>query len=114
MNQRKDIDRFFVKNEAKDLCKYKIGHFFVFSALSSVICLPVHFFNTSCGLKVLIKTGSIKKFIQGKIWRNSRLLLLWTRLPKERKNLALNRVAIFCHYQNYSHVWKEKIKLKIK
>ena len=63
MNQRKDLDRFFVKNEAKDLCKDKIWSFFVFLALSSVICRPVHLFNTSCGLKVLIKEGLIKKFI---------------------------------------------------
>ena len=48
----------FVKNEAKDLCKDKIWSFFVFLALSSVICRP-----TSCGLKVLIKKGLIKKFI---------------------------------------------------
>ena len=50
MNQRKYLDRFFVKNDAKDLCKDKIWSFFVFLALSSVICRPVHFFNTSCGL----------------------------------------------------------------
>ena len=56
MNQRKDLDKFFfVKNEAKDSCKDKIWSFFVFLALCSVICQPFHFFNTSCGLKVLIK-----------------------------------------------------------
>ena len=42
----------FVKNEAKDLWKDKIWSFLVFLALSSVICRPVHLFNTSCGLKV--------------------------------------------------------------
>ena len=30
---------------------------------SFVICQPVHLFNTSCGLKVLIKKGLIKKSI---------------------------------------------------
>ena len=53
---------FFVKNEAKDLCKDKIWSFFVFLALFSVICPPPYFFITSCGLKVLIKKGLIKKF----------------------------------------------------
>ena len=53
----------FVKSEAKDLCKNKIWSFFVFLALSSVIYRPVHLFNTSYGLKVLIKKGLIKKFI---------------------------------------------------
>ena len=56
----------FVKDEAKDLCKDKICSFFVFLALSSVICRPVHFFNTSCELKVLIKKGLIKKIYLGK------------------------------------------------
>ena len=43
----------FVKNEAS-----------VFgSLLTSVIHRPVHLFDTSCGLKVLIKKGLIKKFI---------------------------------------------------
>ena len=45
----------FVRNEAEDLCKDKIWSFFVFLALSSVICLPVHLFNTFCGLKVKLK-----------------------------------------------------------
>ena len=39
----------------KIYAKIRFGHFFVFLALSSVICRPVHLFNTSCGLKVLIK-----------------------------------------------------------
>ena len=43
--------------------KIRLGHFFVFLALSSVIYGPVYLFNTSCGLKVLIKKGLIKKFI---------------------------------------------------
>ena len=70
-----------------------------------------YLFNTSCGLKVLIKKGLIKKFILGKNWRNSCLFLLWTRLPKKRKNLSLN--SHFCHYQNFSYVCKQKIKLKV-
>ena len=79
----------------KIYAKIRFGHSFVFLALSSVICRPVHFFNTSCELKVLIKKGLIKKFIYGKIWQNNCLVLLWKRLPKKRKNLSLNRVAIF-------------------
>ena len=41
--------------------KIRIGHFFVFFALSSVICWPVHLFNTSCGLELLTTKGLIKK-----------------------------------------------------
>ena len=52
--------------EPKDLCKYKIWSFFVFLALSSVVCRPVHLFNTSCALKVLIIKGLIKKKYLGK------------------------------------------------
>ena len=33
----------------------------MFLTLSSVICRRVYLFNTSCGLKVLIKKGLIKK-----------------------------------------------------
>ena len=55
------------KNEAKDLCKDKIWSFLcVFGYLTSVICQPVHLFNTSSGLKVLIKKGLIKKNYLGK------------------------------------------------
>ena len=43
--------------------KIRFGDFFVFLALSFVICQPVHLFNSSCGLKVLIKKGLIKNFI---------------------------------------------------
>ena len=64
MNHKEDSKiGLFVKNEAKDLCKDKIWSFFVFLALFSVICRPVHLFNTSCGLKVLIKKSLIKEFI---------------------------------------------------
>ena len=53
--------RLFVKNEAKDLFKDKVWSFLcVFLAVSFVICLPVHLFNASCGLKLLIKKGLIK------------------------------------------------------
>ena len=41
--------------------KIRIGHFFVFLAPSSVIYGTVYLFDTSCGLKVLIKKGLIKK-----------------------------------------------------
>ena len=44
----------------KICAKIRFGHFFVFLALSS-ICRPVHLFNTSCGLKVLIKKGLLIK-----------------------------------------------------
>ena len=43
-----------------------IGHFFVFLALSFVICPPVPLFNTSCGLKVLIKKKINQKMYLGK------------------------------------------------
>ena len=46
--------------------KIRLRHFFVFLALASMIYGPVHFFNTSCGLKVLIKKGLIKKIYLGK------------------------------------------------
>ena len=38
----------------------------VFLALSSVICRPVYLFNTSCGLKVLIKKRLIKSLFREK------------------------------------------------
>ena len=47
----------------KIYAKIRFGHFFVFLALSSVICWPVHLFDTSCRLKVLIKKGLAKKLI---------------------------------------------------
>ena len=50
----------------KIYAKIRFGHFYVFLLLSSVICRPVHLFNTSCGLKVLIKKGLIKKIYLGK------------------------------------------------
>ena len=53
----------------KIYAKVKFGHFFVFLALSSVICCPVHLFDTSCGLKVLIKKGLIKKIFREKSGR---------------------------------------------
>ena len=40
----------------------RFGCFLAF-ALSFVICRPVYLFNASCGLKVLIKKGFIKKII---------------------------------------------------
>ena len=40
--------------------------FFVFLALSSVICWAVHLLNTSCGLKVLIKKFSSKNIFREK------------------------------------------------
>ena len=43
--------------------KIRLGHFFMFLALASVIYGPVHLFNTSCGLKVLIKKDVIKKIV---------------------------------------------------
>ena len=46
--------------------KIRFGDFFVFLALSSKICWLVHGFNTSCGLKVLIKKGLIKKLFREK------------------------------------------------
>ena len=66
VNLRKELDRFFVNTEAKDLCKDKIWSFFVFLALSSLICQTAHLFNISCGLTVLIKKGLIKKNYLGK------------------------------------------------
>ena len=94
----------------KIYAKIRSGHFFVFLAHSSVICQPDHLFNTSCGFKVLTKKGLIKNFIQGKMWWNSCLFLLWTRLPKNRNGLSLK--SHFCHYQNYRHVCKLKNKVK--
>ena len=46
--------------------KIRFCHFFVFLALSSVICRPVHLFNTSCELKVLIKKALIKNLFREK------------------------------------------------
>ena len=80
----------------KIYAKIRFGHFFVFLALSSVICRPVHLFNTSCGLKVIIKKGlsdgTVVYFYFGH-----------ASLKRER---IFHWIAIFCHYQNYSHVCK--------
>ena len=46
--------------------KIRLGHFFVFLALSSVIYGTVCLFDTSCRLKVLIKKGLIKKIFREK------------------------------------------------
>ena len=50
----------------KIYAEIRFGHFFVFLALSSVICRPAHFFNASCKLKGLIKKGLIKENYLGK------------------------------------------------
>ena len=63
--------------------------FCVFGSLSSVIYGHVHLFSTSCGLKVLIKKGLIKKFIQGKI-SMEQLFILWIRLPTVRQTTPNN------------------------
>ena len=65
--------------------KIRFGYFFVFLAVSSVIYRPVHLFNTSCGLKVFIKKGLIKKNCLGKNLVEQLFIFL-----KKRKNLSLN------------------------
>ena len=54
---------------------------FLFLALSSVICEPVHLFNTSCGLKVLIKKGLIKKNYLGKNLTEQLLIFTLDKTP---------------------------------
>ena len=79
--------RLFVKNEAKDLFKDKVWSFLcVFLALSFVICLPVHLFNASCGLKLLIK----KRFNQ-KVKGNIGIYKKVTRLSNVQKKKPFSR-----------------------
>ena len=65
--------------------KIRFGYFFVFLAVSSVICQPVHLFNTPCGLKVFIKKGLIKENCLGKNLAEQLFIF-----PNKRKNLSLN------------------------
>ena len=85
--------------------KIRFGHFFVFLALCSVICRPVHLFNASCGLKVLIKKGLIKK----KLFREKSggaVVYFYFGHASLKRERIFHWISIFCHYQNYSHACK--------
>ena len=57
---------FVKKMRLKIYANIRFGYFFVFLALPFVIYRPFHLFNTSCGLKILIKKGLIKKLFREK------------------------------------------------
>ena len=84
--------------------KIRLGHFFAFLALSSVIYGPVHLFNTSCGLKALMKKGLIKKLFREKSGRT--VVYFYFGHASLKRERIFHWIAIFCDYQNYSHVCK--------
>ena len=75
----------------KIYAKIIFGHCLCFwLSLSSVIYRPVHLFNTSCGLKVFIKKGLIKKLFRGKSSGTVVYFYFGHASLKREKTLSLN------------------------
>ena len=76
----------------KIYAKIRFGHFFVFLALFSVICRPVHLFNTPCGLKVLIKKsgGVVAYFYFGHTSLKRQSIFHWIAIFATTKTVVMS------------------------
>ena len=65
-----------VKREAENICK--VSSFLYVSALSSVICRPIHLFYASCGFQKFQKVFNQKISPRKRPTSNKYFVLLWT------------------------------------
>ena len=65
-----------VKREAENICK--VSSFLYVSALSSVICQPIHLFYASCGFQKFQKMFNQKISPMERPTSNKYFVLLWT------------------------------------